>query len=198
MAKIFFNALTQRRSYKRLFAGLILFILALNIICYVFFRIRTAEIESGSIQVEAFRLFVLITALCSSVIIIFLVLVYFQFKNTTILIGSRGIAFLSILRKIRSPWDEVEEVILMKRQSGDVLHISTANGSFKIGAQFVEESEDADQFRLVKQNLMVLDKNGEMKTPDIKKTSIYKIIEKHSPVQIRHLDLRDNGKGRNR
>jgi D-alanyl-lipoteichoic acid acyltransferase DltB (MBOAT superfamily) len=192
MAKIYINALTQKQSYKLLFGGLILFILLLNIFSYVIFKVRTAGIQEGSLPVEAFRLFVLITALCSTVVIVFLIIVYYQFKNTTVLVGNRGIAFLSLLRKIRSTWDEVEEVIIMKRPPGDVLHITTINGSFKVGPQFVEQNKDPAEFEYVKKRLMIKNDRGELTPARIEETSIYAIIKKYVPKKMKEWDLTED------
>jgi len=186
--KIFINAITQGGWHRRLFGGAISFILVLNIAFYIVFRIRMSRDIYTLPEAETYRMFVLIVALCSSVMIAFLAVIYLQFKNTTVLIGPKGIAYLSFLRKIRANWDEVRELRILDRQQGQVLHISTGNGSFVLGPQFVEKDKPLPEFRFEKQKLLMIDKKGTANPPDLKKTEIYKTIRSFAPARIKFIE----------
>lgn len=171
-----------------LFGGAISFILVLNIAFYIVFRIRMSRDIYTVPEAETYRMFVLIVALCSAVMIAFLAVIYLQFKNTTVLIGPKGIAYLSFLRKIRANWDEVRELRILDRQQGQVLHVSTADGSFVLGPQFVERGKPLPEFRFEKQKLLIIDKKGTASPPDLKKTDIYRTLKSFAPAKIRVIE----------
>jgi hypothetical protein len=139
-------------------------------------------------EAETYRMFVLIVALCSSVMIAFLAVIYLQFKNTAVLMGPKGIAYLSFLRKIRANWDEVRELRILERQQGQVLHVSTGNGSFVLGPQFVEKDKPLPEFRFEKQKLLIIDKKGTASPPDLKKTEIYITLKSFAPARIKFIE----------
>jgi hypothetical protein len=186
--KIFINAISQGGWHRRLFGGVISFILVLNIAFYIVFKIRMSKDIYTAPQAETYRVFVLIIALCSAVMIAFLAVIYLQFKNTNVLVGPKGIAYLSFLRKIRASWDEVREIRILARQQGQVLHVSTAEGSFVLGPQFVEKDKPLPEFRFEKQKLLVIDQKGTASLPDLKKTDIYKTIKGFAPTKIKFIE----------
>lgn len=186
--KIFINAVTQGGWHRRLFGGAISFILLLNVAFYLAFRIRVGGGGYTQPQVEAYRIFVLIVALCSTVMIAFLAIVYLQFKNTTVLIGPKGIAYLSFLRKIKASWDEVKEVHILERQQGRILHVSTMDGSFILGPQFVEKNKPLPEFRFEKSRLMHVDGKGKSVSVALEKAEIYRTLRDFAPDRIKFIE----------
>lgn len=175
--KIFINALTQGRPHRRLYGGIIAFILALNIIFFAIYRIRLANKTYTQAEAEIYSMFVIIIAICSVVMIAFLAIVYLQFKNTTILVGPKGIAYISFLRKIRAKWEEVSEMRLLDKPQGKVIHVTTEDGSFVIGPQFVEKGQPLPEFSFQKNKLMTAGKNGKTMEADLKKSEIFKLLQ---------------------
>lgn len=175
--KIFINALSQGRWHKRLYGGIIAFILALNIIFFAFYRIRLGREQYTPAEADAYRLYVLIIAFCSSIMIAFLAIVYLQFKNTTVLVGPKGIAYLSFLRKVRAKWEDVSEMRILEKPQGKIVHVTTDDGSFVLGAQFVVKGQPLPRFTFDKDRLMIEQKDGKTAEADLKKSEIFKLLK---------------------
>jgi hypothetical protein len=182
--KIFINALTQGRPHGRLYGGIIAFILALNLIFYIVYRIRLAKGIYNPAEAETYRLFVLIITICSSVMIAFLAIVYLQFKNTTVLVGPKGIAYISFLRKIRAKWEGVKEMRILDKPQGKVIHITTDDGSFVIGPQFVEKGKPLPEFTFAKERIMISGKKGTAVEADLRKSEIFKLLQAFAKNKI--------------
>lgn len=185
MGKIFINAVSQDSRYKLFFALPIGFILTLNLVLFIWFRIRMAAEAILPEAVPSYKLFILLLALCSSVMIAFLAAVYHQFKNTTILIGNKGIAYISLMRKIRAKWEEAGDMLIIERKHGKTIHISTANGAFVLTPQFVEKDKPIPQVKYIKQILHFQNQNGEFEPAELETSEIYKTLIKFVPKNIK-------------
>ena len=185
MGRIFINAVSQDSSYKLFFALPIGFILTFNLGLFIWFRIRLVSESIPTEAISSYKLFILLLALCSSVMIAFLAAVYYQFKHTTILIGNKGIAYISLMRKIRAKWEEAEDMLIIERKHGKTIHISTANGAFVLTPQFVEKDKPIPQTRYIKQVLHFQNQKGEFEPAELETSEIYKTLIKFAPKTIK-------------
>jgi hypothetical protein len=154
------------------------FILILNVALYIWYRISVSGSDMEVAGEQAYMLLVFVVAVCSAVMIIFLVIIYFQFRNTTVLIGPKGIAYLSLLRKIRAEWGDVKDILVKESPQGKTLNIGTRFGSFTLGPQFVDRDKDIAHFKFIHKKMMEI--KGADEDPvlvDLEKSDIYKTLQ---------------------
>ncbi|MBN2134303.1 MAG: hypothetical protein JW737_01100 [Acidobacteria bacterium] len=185
--KIFINALTHEKGYRILFTGMIGFILLLNLVLYIWYRISISSVEMENVGKQAHMLLVFVVAMCSAVMIIFFVIIYFQFRNTTVLIGPKGIAYLSLLRKIRAEWNNVDDILIKESPQGRTMNIGTRLGSFTLGPQFVDRDEEIPRFKFVHKKLMeIKDTEDEPVPVDLEKSDIYKTLQQFAKEKFKN------------
>ncbi len=160
------------------------FILILNIGLFIWYKIAVDVETLKEAEKVGYNLFFLLLALSSVVMIAFLVVIFFQFKNTTILIGDKGIAFVSLLRKIRAKWHEVEDIMIIERKNGSSLSVKTENGTFVISPQYVEKGQPVPEMKVKNRKLLV--KDGDSFIPlELEKTEIFKTMQKFVPDSVK-------------